>query len=200
MRRPRRWPLCSSIENASHRCRNEAIQAGRARRRRTRAQGCLRWLERLSALLGPCGRASAQQWCCCTRSAGSHERLVAVIGAVAATDRDRPLREAKAADHRLRTGTARALEGVRFPVKDWIDVEGWPISGATGSDPGDRNRRPTDRMLAGAILNPGRVRLPSASPTSSQHRTAGAVLGWCHVALADCHPVRIAGPASRRGA
>ncbi len=80
------------------------------------------------------------------------ERLAPVIGAVAATDRERTLCEAEAADRRLRTGTARALEGVPFTVKDWIDVEGWPISGATGNDPGDRNRRPAIDATAVARL------------------------------------------------
>jgi amidase len=57
------------------------------------------------------------------------DRLTPVIGAVAAVDRERTLAEAAEADRRLRAGKARALEGVPFTVKDWIDVAGWPIPG-----------------------------------------------------------------------
>src|SRR3982074_3388643 len=70
------------------------------------------------------------------------DRPAPLIGAVAATDPERSLAEAVAADQRLRAGEGRILEGVPFTVKDWIDAEGWPISGAESGDPGDRERRP----------------------------------------------------------
>jgi Asp-tRNA(Asn)/Glu-tRNA(Gln) amidotransferase A subunit family amidase len=78
------------------------------------------------------------------------EQLTPVIGAVAATDPDRTLQEAKAADERLRLGAARPLEGVPFTVKDWIDAEGWPVTGATGTLPGNPDRRPTGDAAGGA--------------------------------------------------
>ena len=79
------------------------------------------------------------------------DRLTPLIGAVAATDPQRTLAEAQAADQRLRAGVGRTLEGVPFTVKDWIDVAGWPISGAeagwsrsqpTSRQRGDLSRRP----------------------------------------------------------
>src|SRR4051794_16772448 len=80
------------------------------------------------------------------------ERWTPVIGAVAVTDPDRTLREAEAADERRRSGMARPLEGVPFTVKDWIDTAGWPVSGATGTHPGDPHRRPTRDAPAVARL------------------------------------------------
>ncbi len=80
------------------------------------------------------------------------ERLRPAIGAVAATDPDLTLAEAEAADRRLGAGEARQLEGVPFSVKEWIDVAGWPIAGATTSDPGDPGRRPQVDATAVARL------------------------------------------------
>ena len=80
------------------------------------------------------------------------EALEPVIGAVAAVDRERTLAEAMAADRRLASGEGRALEGVPFTVKDWIDVAGWPVSGATGNEPGDMSRRPSVDATAVARL------------------------------------------------
>ena len=75
-----------------------------------------------------------------------------VIGALAAVDRERTMAEARASDQRLASGNARPLEGVPFTVKDWIDVEGWTVTGATGSHPGDANRRPSTDAPAVARL------------------------------------------------
>jgi amidase len=51
------------------------------------------------------------------------DRLTPLIGAVAATDPERTLADAREADRRLRAG-----EGVPFTVKDWIDAEGCLVS------------------------------------------------------------------------
>jgi amidase len=90
---------------------------------------------------------------------GRLERLEPVIGAVAATDPERTLAEAASAERRLRAGEARPLEGVPFTVKDWIDAEGWPITGAAGSVAGAtdgaqglRERRPRHDATAVARL------------------------------------------------
>jgi amidase len=96
------------------------------------------------------------------------ERWTPVIGAVAATDPDRTLQEATAADERRRTGTARPLEGVPFTVKDWIDTDGWPVSGATGTHPGDPHRRPT-----------------SDAPAAARLRAAGGIVVAITQAMAD---------------
>jgi len=91
-----------------------------------------------------------------------------VIGAVAAVNPERSLAEAKAADRRLRAGAGRALEGVPFTVKDWIDVAGWPVSGATGTDRGCPDRRPARDATAVARM-----------------RAAGAVVLGISRAMAD---------------
>jgi len=96
------------------------------------------------------------------------DRLTPVIGAVAAVDPERSLAEAKAADRRLRAGAGRALEGVPFTVKDWIDVAGWPVSGATGTDRGCPDRRPARDATAVARM-----------------RAAGAVVLGISRAMAD---------------
>jgi len=96
------------------------------------------------------------------------DRLTPVIGAVAAVDPERSLAEAKAADRRLRAGSGRALEGLPFTVKDWIDVAGWPVSGATGTDPGCPDRRPVRDATAVARM-----------------RAAGAVVLAISRAMAD---------------
>jgi amidase len=80
------------------------------------------------------------------------DRLAPVIGAVAATDPERTLAAAAGADRRLRAGAARPIEGVPFTVKDWIDVEGWPVLGATGRQPADADRRPAADATAVARL------------------------------------------------
>jgi amidase len=80
------------------------------------------------------------------------DRLAPVIGAVAATDPERTLEAAADADRRLRAGAARPIEGVPFTVKDWIDVEGWPVLGATGRQPADADRRPAADATAVARL------------------------------------------------
>ncbi len=78
--------------------------------------------------------------------------LAATIGAVAAVDSERSMAEAEAADRRLRDGNARPLEGIPFTVKDWIDVAGWPVLGATGGHPGTPGRRPAHDATAVARL------------------------------------------------
>jgi amidase len=90
------------------------------------------------------------------------------IGAVAATDPERTIDTARAADERLRAGTARPLEGIPFTVKDWIDVAGWPITGATGKEPGDPSRRPA-----------------SDAPAVARLRAAGGVVLAISAAMAD---------------
>jgi amidase len=94
--------------------------------------------------------------------------LTPAIGAVAATDPERSMAEAETADQRLRTRSNRIFEGVPFTVKDWIDVEGWPVSGATGSAPGSRGRRPAADATAVARL-----------------RAAGAIVIGISSAMAD---------------
>jgi amidase len=71
------------------------------------------------------------------------DRLEGLQPVIAAVDRERTVADARAADRRPATGSARLLEGVPFTVKDWIDVEGWPVSGATRTDAGDVTRRPS---------------------------------------------------------
>jgi amidase len=80
------------------------------------------------------------------------ERQRALIGAVAATAPEAGMAEAEAADRRLRAGNARALEGVPYTVKDWIDVAGLPVSGATHRDRGSDGRRPVRDATAVARL------------------------------------------------
>ncbi|MGW0805813.1 amidase [Nonomuraea sp. NPDC002799] len=90
------------------------------------------------------------------------------IGGVAATDSERSLAEAEAADRRLRAGAGRVLEGVPITVKDWIDTAGWPITGATGNDRGTPGRRPRSDATAVARL-----------------RAAGAIVVAVSSAMAD---------------
>jgi len=80
------------------------------------------------------------------------DRLAPVIGGVAAVDPERTLRDADAARRRLRAGEGGPLEGVPFTVKDWIDVEGWPVLGAAGRQPGEPGRRPREDAPAVARL------------------------------------------------
>jgi amidase len=96
------------------------------------------------------------------------DRQRAVIGAVAAVDPGRSMAEAADADRRLRAGRGRALEGVPYTVKDWIDVAGWPVSGATGSSTGSPGRRPVRDATAVARL-----------------RAAGAIVFAISTAMAD---------------
>lgn len=80
------------------------------------------------------------------------DRLVPMIGAVAATEPERTLAAAAESERRLRSGAARPLEGVPFTVKDWIDVEGWPVLGATAAPVADPARRPAADATAVARL------------------------------------------------
>ncbi|MEV4170306.1 amidase family protein [Nonomuraea sp. NPDC049709] len=96
------------------------------------------------------------------------EGLHARIGAVAAIDPGRSLTEAARADRRLRAGAGRLLEGVPITVKDWIDVAGWPVTGATGTSRGDPGRRPAADATAVARL-----------------RQAGAIVVAISAAMAD---------------
>ncbi|MEV5888831.1 amidase [Nonomuraea fuscirosea] len=96
------------------------------------------------------------------------EEWYARIGAVAAIDRERSLVEAARADRRLRAGRGRILEGVPMTVKDWIDVAGWPVTGATGTLPGSPGRRPAVDATAVARL-----------------RAAGAIVVAISAAMAD---------------
>ncbi|MFC4116517.1 amidase [Nonomuraea zeae] len=99
------------------------------------------------------------------------------IGGVAATDPERSLAEAAASDHRLRSGSARPLEGVPITVKDWIDVAGWPVTGTTGrpqeppgpaSIPGHGRRRPGAGLDPALDPGEGRRRPDAAlDPTST---------------------------------
>ena len=77
--------------------------------------------------------------------------LESTIGAVAALDPERSLTDAARSDERIAAGTAGPLEGVPITVKDWIDVAGWPITGATAAG-GTSDRRPTDDATAVARL------------------------------------------------
>jgi amidase len=77
--------------------------------------------------------------------------LEASIGAVAALDPEGSLADAARSDERIDAGTAGPLEGVPVAVKDWIDVAGWPITGAT-SVGGVRDRRPAEDATAVARL------------------------------------------------
>lgn len=107
------------------------------------------------------------------------DRLTPVIGAVAATDPERTLADAREADRRLRAGEGRILEGVPFTVKDWIDAEGWLVSGATATDPGSPQRRPAAdatavarlRAAGGIVLGITRAMANSAAhgPTRNPH-------------------------------
>jgi amidase len=74
---------------------------------------------------------------------------------VAAIDPERTFAEAREADRRLRAGERRIIEGVPFTVKDWIDAEGWLVSGATATDPGSPQRRPATDATAIARLRAG---------------------------------------------
>ncbi len=131
------------------------------------------------------------------------DRLTPVIGAVSAIDPDRTLLEAEAADERLRSGTARRLEGVPFTVKDWIDAEGWPVAGATGTDRGDPDRRPPVdapavarlRAAGGIVLAITRAMADNAAfgPTRNPHDTSrapgGSSSGTAAVVAAGAAPL-----------
>jgi len=134
------------------------------------------------------------------------DRLTPVIGAVAAVDRERTLAEAAEADRRLRAGKARALEGVPFTVKDWIDVAGWPISGSvTASHPGDRERRPAvDASAVARLRGAGGVMLavtrawadsPAYGPTRNPHEPSrnpgGSSSGAAALVAACASPVAL---------
>jgi amidase len=93
------------------------------------------------------------------------QRVEPAIGAVAALEPELTLVAARASDVRLRSGDGRPLEGVPVTVKDWIDVEGWPISGSAKEH---IDRRPSRDASAVARL-----------------RAAGAVIVGITRALAD---------------
>jgi amidase len=100
------------------------------------------------------------------------ERLTPVIGAVAAVDPERTLAAAADSDRCLRAGSARAIEGVPFTVKDWIDVAGWRVLGATGQPPADPDRHPAaDATAVARLLAAGGVPLAitSALAESAAH-------------------------------
>jgi Asp-tRNA(Asn)/Glu-tRNA(Gln) amidotransferase A subunit family amidase len=109
------------------------------------------------------GRLTAVE--CVAAALARLEALEPRIGSVAAVDPRRSLADAAVADARLRAGAGRLLEGVPITVKDWIDVEGWPV---TGSIPEHRDRRPERDATAVARL-----------------RAAGAVVVAVSRALAD---------------
>ena len=134
------------------------------------------------------------------------ERLKPVIGAVAAVEPKRTLAEAEAADQRLRAGEARALEGVPFTVKDWIDVAGWPSSGSVNtSHPGDRERRPAvDAPAVARLRAAGGVMLavtrtwadsPAYGPTRNPHdlsrNPGGSSSGAAALVAAGASPVAL---------
>lgn len=133
------------------------------------------------------------------------DRLRPVIGAVAATDPERTLAAAAASDRRLRTGTARRLEGVPFTVKDWIDVAGWRVLGATGQPPADPNRRPAEdatavvRLLAaGAVplaitsaLADSAAHGPTRNPRDPSRAPGGSSSGAAALVAADASPLAL---------
>ncbi len=80
------------------------------------------------------------------------DRVSSESGGVAATHTDRVLAAADEADRQVRAGRGRRLEGVPFTVKDWIDAEGWPVTGATGDDRGQLGRVPRADATAVARL------------------------------------------------
>ncbi|MFI6706726.1 amidase [Nonomuraea sp. NPDC050478] len=90
------------------------------------------------------------------------------FGGVAAVDAGWSMAEAERADRRLRAGEGGVLEGVPVTVKDWIDVSGWPVSGAAGGTSGSPGRRPERDATAVARL-----------------RAAGAVVVAISSAMAD---------------
>jgi amidase len=96
------------------------------------------------------------------------EAAHARIGGVAAVERVLSLTEAALADRRIRAGACRELEGVPITVKDWIDVAGWPVTGAAGGTRGSPGRRPIADATAVARL-----------------RAAGAIVVAISAAVAD---------------
>jgi len=133
------------------------------------------------------------------------DRLTPVIGAVAATDPERTLAAAAESDRRLRGGTARPIEGVPFTVKDWIDVAGWPVLGATGRPPGDPDRRPSEDAAAVArVRSAGGVPLAITSaladnaahgrtrnPHDPSRAPGGSSSGAAALVAADASPLAL---------
>ena len=133
------------------------------------------------------------------------ERLAPVIGAVAATDPERTLAAAAESDRRLLAGTARAIEGVPFTVKDWIDVAGWRVLGATGQPPADPDRRPAEDATAVArLLAAGGVPLaittaladsaahgPTRNPRDPSRAPGGSSSGAAALVAADASPLAL---------
>jgi amidase len=128
-----------------------------------------------------------------------------VIGAVATTDPERTLAAAAESDRRLNSGTARAIEGVPFTVKDWIDVAGWRVLGATGQPPADVNRRPAEDATAVArLLAAGGVPLaitsaladsaahgPTRNPRDPSRAPGGSSSGAAALVAADASPLAL---------
>jgi amidase len=128
-----------------------------------------------------------------------------VIGAVAATDQERTLAAAAESDRRLRTGTGRAIEGVPFTVKDWIDVAGWRVLGATAEPPADADRRPAEDATAVArLLAAGGVPLAISSaladsgahgqtrnPRDPSRAPGGSSSGAAALVAADVSPLAL---------
>jgi amidase len=133
------------------------------------------------------------------------DRLVPVIGAVAATDPERTLAQAAAADRRLCAGEARSLEGVPFTVKDWIDAEGWPVTGARGTNAGDARRRPPAdatavarlRAAGGVVLAITRTGAespahgPTRNPRDPARAPGGSSSGAAALAAAGASPLAL---------
>ncbi len=129
-------------------------------------------------------------------------RSKATIGGVAAVDRERSMAEAEAADRRLRDGSGRPLEGVPFTVKDWVDVAGWPVLGATSGHPGSAGRRPEHDASAVARLRAAGAIVIAISSAMADNAATGphATRMIRHGHRADRPPerVRSSRPASRR--
>jgi amidase len=133
------------------------------------------------------------------------DRLTPVIGAVAATDPERTLAAAAASGRRLGAGTARAIEGVPFTVKDWIDVAGWPVLGATGRPPADPERRPVEdatavvRLLAAggvplaitSALADSAAHGPTRNPRDPSRAPGGSSSGAAALVAADASPLAL---------
>jgi amidase len=117
------------------------------------------------------------------------EGLTATLGAVAALDNQRSLGDAAESDRRLHEGSARPLEAVPITVKDWIDVEGWPVAGGTLDH---RDRRPQADATAVA-----RLRAAGAIVVSISRARADS---WLHGQTRNPHDLSRAPGGSSSGA
>ncbi|MGL4637836.1 MAG: amidase family protein [Beijerinckiaceae bacterium] len=91
------------------------------------------------------------------------DKLNPALNAIVFRDDAKATSAANMADERLKSGTARPLEGLPITIKDAMDVEGFP---STGGSPGLKDRVPTVDAVAvarlrqaGAILI-GRTNVP----------------------------------------